>query len=253
MRISRLLFAGLLPVSVLGWGSAAAGQDAPAPKPEFVLIEMNPWLMVVGSDAPEFAIYDDGLVIYRTGDGYRAVRLDQDERTALLHGINLAGLQDHYEATHVTDQRTNIFIDFRGQTPIASQVYGSLAAEAVRAKVPEALPLAYDRMHNFDHPDAIEWVPEQIEVMIWPYDYAPEASIHWPSDWPGLDDASTRKRGEDSYSLYLPSSQLGDLKAFLSTRNAKGAVEIGGKKWAVSTRYPFPSDTRWIIVEADGN
>ena len=33
-----------------------------------------------------------------------------------------------------------------------------------------------------------------------------------------------------------------DFKIFIATRNQKGAVEINGKKWAVSSRVPFPHE-----------
>jgi hypothetical protein len=77
--------------------------------------------------------------------------------------------------------------------------------------------------------------------MIWAYDYAPEKSIVWPEKWPDINSNSTRKRG-DSYSIYLPYSEKGNYKEFIATRSEKGAVEINGKKWAVSTRIPFPHE-----------
>lgn len=80
--------------------------------------------------------------------------------------------------------------------------------------------------------------------MLWPYEYAPDASIRWPMEWPGLDSPQASRRG-DSYSIYLPGKSLDDLRAFLGTRREKGAVEVGGKKWAASHRYVFPSEPTW--------
>ena len=81
--------------------------------------------------------------------------------------------------------------------------------------------------------------------MIWPYEYAPEASIVWPKNWPGLHDVSTVKRG-DSYSIFVPSADYAAVRHFLDTEKEKGAVEIGGKKWAVSIRMPFPGERSWM-------
>jgi hypothetical protein len=82
--------------------------------------------------------------------------------------------------------------------------------------------------------------------MIWPYDYAPEPSIIWPSEWPGLQSERTIRRGE-SYSVYVPSADLDALRDFLRSRNERGAVEIDGAKWAVSLRTPFPGEESWMF------
>src|SRR5689334_14251271 len=34
-------------------------------KPMFVVTERNPWAMVIGSDVPTVALYEDGLLIYQ--------------------------------------------------------------------------------------------------------------------------------------------------------------------------------------------
>jgi hypothetical protein len=97
---------------------------------------------------------------------------------------------------------------------------------------------------RFTPPEMQEWKPRYIEAMVWPYEYAPDESIHWPKDWPGLSSESTIKR-RDAYSIFLPGSQLPRITAFLATRKEKGAVEIDGKKWAVSVRSTFPSEPIW--------
>jgi hypothetical protein len=47
------------------------------------------------------------------------------------------------------------------------------------------------------------------------------------------------------YSIYLPGKELTKLIEFLSTRKEKGAVEIDGKKCAVSVKYVFPAEPVW--------
>jgi hypothetical protein len=89
------------------------------------------------------------------------------------------------------------------------------------------------------------WFPAAIEVMFWPYEYAPDASIAWPKDWPAPAAKDTRKRG-DSFSVFLPCAHLSELRSFLATRKVKGAVLIDGKKMAVGTRFPFPGEEAWM-------
>jgi hypothetical protein len=97
---------------------------------------------------------------------------------------------------------------------------------------------------QFDVPGAYEWEPAYIEVFIWPYEYAPEESIAWPNDWPGLNSEMTFPYG-DSYSIFLEREKLSALKEFLGTRKERGAVEIEGKKWAAWWRPVFPSEPVW--------
>jgi hypothetical protein len=90
------------------------------------------------------------------------------------------------------------------------------------------------------------WLPKCVEVMFWPYEYAPDESIEWPKEWPGLSDQSSKKRGKDSYSVYLLSEFYGKLRSFLKTQKEKGAVVIDGKKMAVAYRFPLPAEQQWM-------
>ena len=219
---------------------------ASEPRPLLVLIEADPWLMVVGSDSPTVAVYDTGLVIYRHDRTYRFACLGAEELSVLVGSVELAGLEPHYMAARMTDQPTSTI--FRVAPDGSKQrvsVYGDLSGAAVRATVPAKLVAAYDRLISVDPTDARPWLPAEVEVMIWPYEYAPDASIRWPSKWPGLDAETTWQRG-DGYSLYVPSTDLGELRAFLASRSERGAVEVGGKKWAASIRYPFPAEDQWM-------
>jgi hypothetical protein len=46
------------------------------PKPIAVLIQTDPWLMVIGSDTPMVTIYDDGQIVYR--------KMEKDKKPVLL-------------------------------------------------------------------------------------------------------------------------------------------------------------------------
>lgn len=229
-----------------------AARKSGQPAPLLVLLETDPWAMVIGSDSPAFALYEDGRAIYRTKSGYRSVRLDRAQLDRFLKSLDLeslARIAGGYTATQWTDQPQTWLLAYAGESPAFIWVYGSLEQKDVRAKLPPEILEVRDELRAFQGADASEWLPEDVEVMIWPYDYAPEPSIVWPKRWPGIDAPTTRRRGE-SFSLFVPSAEIESLRAFLAGRNEKGAVEIGGKKWAASLRLPFPHEQLWMPSKA---
>ena len=217
------------------------------PVPEVVLLERDPWGEVLGSESPRFALYSDGQAIYQTEDGFRSVRLSQEEASAIKNSLSAVAsskFSGNYRVAEATDQPDNSLLLY-GSQPVFLSVYGSLDDEQVTSRLPSAVAKAFDTIRSFDSARSKPWKPAQIEVMIWPYEYAPEPSIHWNDGWPDLSAPSTIQRG-DSYSLFLPSSELEALKHFLARRNPKGAVEIDGRKWAASYRIPFPREQLWM-------
>lgn len=227
-----------------------ANPPAPDAAPVIVYIETDPWAMVIGSDSPRFVLYDDGTVIYRSDAGYRAATLPAADSAALAAKVNLAGIKDYTDYTSATDQPSSIIIDFRDQLAVVA--YGATSRHRTRGGASDKLLGMITLLREYQNPNAEAWEPEAIEVMIWPYEYAPEASIIWPAEWPGLDHPATVKRG-DSYSLFIPIRDKDALLAFLQTRMARGAVEIGGKKWAVSLRTPLPQEAHWMGAPDDGS
>ena len=215
-------------------------------QPLVVLLESDPWAMVIGSDSPKFALYDDGLIIYRTDAGFKSVKLSEPETLKLRTALDvnaLACVLGYYETDHATDQPTHTIFVGRGGKLSPVSVYGTPKGP----NVPAAMTAAYNRTSKFDHPAAQAWLPSKVEVMIWPYEYAPKASIHWPKEWPSLDSPDAVKRG-DGFSIYLSAAEYPRLIEFLKGRNEKGAVEIGGKKWAADVRMPFPREKEWMNV-----
>lgn len=227
-----------------------AGAATDQVRPLVVLVETEPWAMVIGSDSPRFALYSDGLVIYRYEREYRSVRLGAEERRALLALLDvetLACFTGHHGNTAATDQPYhNLFLGRGGPLSLVS-VYG---ARFDPSAVPTPVAAANARLAAFIHPAARAWLPERIEVMIWPYEYAPDASIDWPAGWPGLTSEYAVRRG-DGYSIFVPAAERDRLIAFLGTRRERGAVQIGGRKWAVSLRLPFPMERMWMRPGTD--
>jgi hypothetical protein len=221
--------------------------------------------MVMGADTPRVAVYEDGMVIFLKESGkianYRRKDLSATEladfKKRLTPTAQLKGLKRSYNLLpHVTDQPEALFYFRDGERELTTSVYGLKAAGTklpaypvlAEKQKPDVAPEELLELHKFlcsaDFSDSQEWTPHYLEVMVWPYEYAPDTSIVWPKDWPGLNSKRSFKR-EDSYSIFLDGSVLPELQKFLRTRKEKGAVEIGGKKWAVSFRSVFPSEPVW--------
>jgi len=235
-------------------------QPFDGPKPIAVVLVSDPWLMVIGSDTPNFVLYEDGqLIRLKVMPGDRAVyfwkQLSEVEFNEIKTQIRACGpfpsKPGRISLTEATDQpETSIMIDF-GESHFLRSVYGlswpeersvpGLKGKPRLSKETRSLTAV---LAKFTPTGMQEWKPRYIEAMVWPFEYAPDESIKWPKDWPGLSSESAMKR-RDAYSIFLPGSQLERVSAFLATRKEKGAVEIDGKKWAVSVRLTFPSEPVW--------
>lgn len=255
-----------LVAAVRGSAEPPAFDPYAGPKPVLVWIQTDPWAMVLGADTPRLTLYDDGtmICIAKDSSGFpthlrsKLSPHDLDQELQKIQALGtLSGLKRRYDiASGVTDLPTaRFYLDLGGGPPVATEVYGLMARDTALPgftttpgmRVTEGLPDSLAALHQHLANATCEgapWIPEYVEIMLWPYEYAPQKSIRWPVEWPGLDSPEAKQRG-DSYSIYLPGSTLKELRAFLQTRNEKGAVEVGGKKWAASYRHVFPSEPVW--------
>lgn len=196
---------------------------------------------------PKFVMYDDGTVIYTVDGTHFVVQLEPDEVAALeerFHWDQLNELRVSYTLSDVIHQPYTRML-FKAERGYASiSIYGDLSSETARVAVPAIMISAIDVIRSFESREAIEWLPEMVEVFITPYEYAPEESIIWPDFWPSLDDAATRQHGE-RFSLYVPISEYEAIRAFLRTRSNRGAVLIDGRKWGAGVRFPLPKEEVW--------
>lgn len=256
----------LLAILVAMYGAALPAATAPfdpfaGPKPIAVLTEQDPWLMVIGSDTPRVAVYENGDVVFvkKTGKSayaYHVVKLSPAELGALsqmwapLAARPLA--KKHFVLSGATDQPTAALYFANGTQQWAASVYGLSCRSAPPAptnpKGEEAPPAELIAVHKalcaLDYPSSRAWEPAYVEVMLWGYSYAPQASVSWPKEWPGLNSPRAMKRG-DAYSIFLDGRELPRLEAFLATQKEKGAVELGGKKWAIAYRHTFAGEPIW--------
>jgi len=243
----------LLPAAAIAAINPFAG-----PQPVAVFIEQNPWLMVIGSDVPRVAVYENGDVIFekKVGNDYslRIAHLSPADLTRLEAAwapLFATKLRTNYELSDATDQTNAEFFFRRGNRQVAVSAYGlncngiaferKLTGDAVP---PRALLQAHKTLCNVDFKQSEIWSPKYVEVMLWDYSYAPDKPIYWPKSWPNLTSKRAIKRG-DMWSIFLDGSYLPELKAFLKTRREKGAVVVVGKKWVASYRFTFPSEPVW--------
>ncbi|HKR00827.1 MAG TPA: hypothetical protein VJT09_09140 [Pyrinomonadaceae bacterium] len=229
----------------------------PGRRPVAVIYEHNPWATVIGSDSPSFALYDDGLVIFarrvegKRGEYFSAV-LTEQERSALVSSLPVEQffkLEPRYETTLMTDQPTTVMYLWHNGERKAVSVYGGLRrTDNDRGQpAPAAFTETYEKLHDFELARATPWMPEKIEMMVWPYDAAGDA-LSWPKNWPDTNHPETKKRGDGSdsiaYSIYLTRQQYETFRERASA-SSQNAVLINGRKWAFSFRLPFPGEDVW--------
>jgi hypothetical protein len=258
MRMPKRGIIALVLTFLAALPTQAAFDPFAGPKPIAVFIEQNPWLMVIGSDTPRVTIYENGDVIFlkKLGDKYsmQIAKLPQSELAQLEQKwlpLFEVKLKRDYSLSDATDQTSAQLYLRKGDETIAVEAYGldcdgiSYASTLDPAETP---PTEFYAVHktlcNLDLPSSDTWVPNYVEVMLWDYDYAPDKSIHWPQNWPNFESERAIQRG-DMWSIFLDGTEQPKLSTFLKTRPEKGAVEVGGKKWAASVRYTYPSEPVW--------
>gem|GEM_PF-512607 len=219
-------------------------------QPIVVLIETDPWLMVIGSDVPTFALYENGQIIYRkiVDKKYKYFEVKNNaEKTQEIvksFGItdSLMKQPDYTEASSWTDQPTNILLlNFDTLRQIA--VYGNLqhTKNEARENTPKDFLTVYDNILKFDDEIAKEWFPDTIEIMVTDYSHSPERPLKWNSKWNDINSSTTVKRGDNLYSIYLDRKYFADFLKLLRSLKEKQAVEINGKKYSLTYRLPFPN------------
>lgn len=262
-----LLITAILPVHPM---AHAQDDTPPAPRPLVVLLEFDPWQMVIGSDVPTFVLYEDGTIIYRneaaepeataepspdgvaTPDvGLRTLKLDEDELAAFLAALAIGedfyALEPSYDGPMVTDQPSIYLAVWTADgQPKSVNVYGDLRhdVEDARNMTPAPFLALFDALVEFvgtAHEGATAWLPDQLELMVWPYTSASSGAA-WPEFLPTLDDPTTLDRG-GLWSVYVDGALYADVMAFLD--DAAGTIEIDGAYYSVMPRYPFPAEAVW--------
>jgi len=219
-------------------------------RPIIALIETDPWLMVIGSDVPTFALYENGQIIYKKivdkKIKYFEVTNDKETTQKIIKSLgitdSLMKQEDYIEASTATDQPKNVLL-LNFDTVRQLSVYGRLRnlKNEARKKTPKDFLDVYDKIIKFEDNKATEWLPNTIEVLATKYNYAPEKSLKWNSEWNDIKSETTVKRNEDLYSIYLDKKYYEEFIELLKNTKEKQAVEINGEKYSLTYRLPFPN------------
>lgn len=219
-------------------------------QPIIVLIETDPWLMVIGSDVPTFALYENGQIIYKKivkkRWKYYEVSNDRETTQKIIKSFgitdSLMKQQDFIEASSWTDQPTNIML-LNFDTLRQISVYGTIREiqNEARQKTPKDFLTVFDNIINFEAKNAKDWLPDTFEVMATKYSHSPEKPLKWNKDWNDMKSSSTIKRSDNLYSIYLDRKYFDDFIQLLKIMKEKQAVEINGEKYALTYRLPFPN------------
>jgi hypothetical protein len=223
-------------------------------KPLVLLYEYNPWAMVLGSDSPAFALYDDGLLIFIASNSegraeYVSHVLSETELADFMAALPVKQfyeLRPDYELDSMTDQPTNVITVWDKERWKTVRVYGNLQ-RAGRDGDPQAFIEIYGKLKSYSDKRATRWMPERVELMIWPFENA-GTPLLWPKSWPDTTHPTTKKRNSNkdsiNYSIYLTPSHYESLRKQIESKGAD-ALLINKRKWAFSFRFPFPNEDSW--------
>lgn len=254
---SGLLVAGAQGRSV--GAQAAIARSAKAPQPIAVLLRHSVWYPAV--NAPLFILYDDGTAIYARdrrepyATEYRTARLSRTGRSLLAEmsiGPRAFALDTLYDLhPNITDLSSLLLYVWRGDTLTRVAVRaGELQGDTLATAVPAAFKAVYATMMGFSAPAARPWTPDSLEVVMWPYEYAPDdPPLQWPPRWPNLTDPATVHAADnvvaETWRLRLPIARRDSLEAFLRSVREKQAIGISGHKVVARYRLLYPGEARW--------
>jgi hypothetical protein len=218
-------------------------------QPIIVLIETDPWLMVIGSDVPTFALYENGQIIYKKVVGKRwkyfeiTNNRENTQKIIKSFGItdSLMKQQEYLEVSKSTDQPSNILL-LNFDTLRQISVYGDLrTTNEARQKTPKDFLTVFENIIKFEDSKAQEWLPDTFEVMATKYGYSPVKPLKWNNEWNDIKHNTTVNRGDDLFSIYLDKKYFHDFIKLLKSMKKKQAVEINGEKYSLTYRLPYPN------------
>jgi hypothetical protein len=204
---------------------------------------------------PQLVLFDDGRLIFLKGawngygqvasdsSPYAGVRLSQAEQRdlqRLLRTDELLRLPARYHLSVASDQPMT-FLELRRPDGTVKQieVYGELPAAGDPA-LPAALLDSLRRLETFRHPNAKDWLPEEIQVHVrWPAKNEGGAALPWPSGWPDLNHPTTTRGHAGYYVLHFAPAYFGDVMRLLA--GAK-RVSINGADWDAYVSLPWPNE-----------
>lgn len=236
----------------------AEGIDTEAVQRAYAANNTNdvPLVWWMNGGMPMFLLYADGSLMVadrQSKSGLTTARLSKDDLNAALKKVSAQDgfwlLSPRHELTTWTDQALNtVSVRIPGKTVVSVSVYGSLTSRSKNAgSPPEAFTRFLDTLAGVTPEKMQPWDPGYVEILWADYDYAPDRSLPWPKEWPGLDSplARSMKGAVITKIMAFPSSHLVELDAFLAQRPTRAAILIAGKKMSASYRWPLRGEKSW--------
>ena len=218
-----------------------------------------------GFDRPLFLAYSDGAVLfprkrlYNIPQEYGSVQLsssDLDSALARL-GLNASvyALDSLYDFAPGTSDQHSFYLLVAQDSEMKLVVIraGLADSDTLLSEVPAPFRRLYSGLMSFSPVEAVKWLPDSVQVSIWPYEYAPDnPPLSWPPGWPPLDDSRWHRQAnpfvKEVRSIQLPFSFASTLDSLLDARRTKQAFGIGGMKWMLDYRWSFPHETAWLAL-----
>jgi hypothetical protein len=211
-------------------------------KPLVMLEERNPWLTVVGSDEPLLVVYDDGLVLHQRDGSMIEAHVPPAEVAALAHDLVAAGfdaLASRYDCSQGTDQPTTTMLVRDGTRWKSTAARGVARSHPAAMPPPSAFVSAYEKTMAYEPPGK-PWVPEEIEIMLWP-SYATSADP-WPAGVPAPPKGIAAPAG-GIYAHYVAGKHEAAMRAFLAGPPRRTDVALDDHVWSIGIRRCLPAES----------
>jgi hypothetical protein len=167
--------------------------------------------------------------------------------TALARSVasDLDGLAYDTSLTAASDQRTVEILVRAGKRWQYVAAYGlgrdGRATTPGGTAPPAALAKAYGTLLGLPIPGAAPWVPEKVEVLLWPFGAAREASAPWPSTVPKPQRGFLAPDG-GVYKHVVAGVHEAALRAHMSSLGPSQATALDGQKWTMDVRPLVPDE-----------
>ncbi len=258
MMRSSLLIALLLATLVQRLPAQAHNSDLAVLQQAYATnnAEVLPLVSLMEGGTPLFLLFPDGRLIVGTPQTKRPGFTQLTDHDLQVVVSSLTQLDDfwllsaNYDlAPNVTHQPEHaLTLRLPGKPEKSVAVYGALSAPFPAPVPPAAFTTMLRLLERLTPRELTPWDPGYVEVYWSDYSYAPDQSLDWPKDWPGLSSPLTRqgKAGDlIKYYLVLPSSKVAELDQLLARRPQRGAILIDGWKGSAHYRWPLPNEKRW--------
>ncbi|MDB4933592.1 MAG: hypothetical protein JWP87_564 [Labilithrix sp.] len=232
------------------------GLEALVHKPILVLYDIDPWLMVMGSDVPRITIYEDGLsILFRPRPRAPAERLvahlGRDDVAHLLERVRATGVDNiasYTDICHCSDGPTTTILYRTGAYWRSISMYG-MTPEGLPTAMPSAPPPrafvdARKLLADFSPTKTETWSPELIEVMLGAFEYSSMKPLAWPSDVPSPPAAAAAPDGviPGVYKHRVAGIHEDKLRALERSLDPHQAVLVNGHKWSLGIKVLLPEE-----------